>query len=265
MAKRAKQQPGIQSVEVAARILKALTVAGRPLPLKDLAHRAQMHPGKAHRYLVSLTRIELVMQDAGTGHYGIGALSISLGLAGLRSANVVKSALAHMPALRDAINETVLLALWTAQGPVVVALEESSRPVFMNIRVGSILPLLTTSTGRVFAAFMPANDTAELIAAEVRRSQGKLSASVLEEARRKGYAAVGGTLVPGVGAVAVPIFDHKSRIAAVLGALGRDEELDMTAEGAVVQSVRETAELVSRQIGGASESGLGSAKDRERT
>ena len=138
MAPKPKNRLGIQSVEVAARILQALAAAGRSLPLKDLAKLAGMHPGKAHRYLVSLTRSELVAQDQASGHYGIGAASITLGLAGLRSVNVVRTATALLPTLRDEINETVLLAIWSPQGPVVFALEESSRPVTMNVRVGSI-------------------------------------------------------------------------------------------------------------------------------
>src|SRR5262245_32980171 len=167
MASRIKQRAGIQSVEIAARILQALTDAGRPLALKDLAKLARMHPGKVHRYLVSLTRSELVTQDDASGHYGIGPASIALGLAGLRNVDVVRIATAVMPALRDEINETVLLAIWSPQGPVVFAFEESSRPVTMNIRVGSILPLLQTATGRVFAAFLPADATADMLAAEI--------------------------------------------------------------------------------------------------
>jgi len=52
------------------------------------------------------------------------------------------------------------------KGPVVFALEESSRPVFMNVRVGSILPLLTSATGRVFAAFLPEAAVHDLLAME---------------------------------------------------------------------------------------------------
>jgi DNA-binding IclR family transcriptional regulator len=77
MAARTKNRLGIQSVEVAARILRALAQAGRSLPLKDLARAAGMHPGKAHRYLVSLTRVELVIQDETSGHYGIGPAAIA--------------------------------------------------------------------------------------------------------------------------------------------------------------------------------------------
>jgi DNA-binding IclR family transcriptional regulator len=251
MAKKPARQLGIQSVEVAARILQAMIDAGRPVPLKELARLARMHPGKAHRYLVSLTRTELVMQDANSGHYGVGAMSISLGLAGLRSANVVKTATALMPSLRDEINETVLLALWSPAGPVVVALEESSRPVFMNIRVGSILPLLSTSTGRVFAAFMPPGDTKKLLDAERCQSQRFTSVEIIDETRERGFAAIEGTLVPGVSAVSVPIFDHKNRITAVLGALGRTEEIAMTDDTRIVDPLLRTASAISRQLGAA--------------
>src|SRR5271170_3107040 len=105
MSKKAKQQPGIQSVEVAAKILRAFIEAGRPVPLKELARLARLHPGKIHRYLVSLTRTELVTQDENSGHYGIGPMAIALGLAGVRNVDVVRASTALLPSLRDEINE----------------------------------------------------------------------------------------------------------------------------------------------------------------
>jgi DNA-binding IclR family transcriptional regulator len=206
MSPQAKARPGIQSVEIAGKILQALAAAGRPLALKDLAKAARMHPGKAHRYLVSLTRIELVSQDEASGHYGIGPMAISLGLAGLRNVDVVRTSTALLPTLRDEINETVLLAIWSPQGPVVFALEESSRPVYMNIRVGSILPLTTTATGRVFAAFLPGEITAALMAAEQAKAPRMQTMAQISraigDARKQGLAQVQGDLVPGVNAIA---------------------------------------------------------------
>jgi DNA-binding IclR family transcriptional regulator len=249
MAKKPKQQPGIQSVEVAAMILRALIDAGRPLALKDLARLAHMHPGKAHRYLVSLARTELVAQDNISGHYGIGPMAIALGLSGLRNVDVVRFATAMLPALRDEINETVLLSIWSPQGPVVFALEESSRPVSMNIRVGSILPILSTATGRVFAAFLPREAVAGLIEAEQRRSAKFSETKILQETHERGIAAVEGTLVPGVNAISVPVFDHKDRIAAVIGALGRTEELDVDPKGRVARVLLNAADELSRRMG----------------
>ena len=249
MAKRIKQQPGIQSVEVAAKILRALIDAGHAVPLKELARLARMHPGKTHRYLVSLSRTELVAQDDRSGHYGIGPMAIALGLSGLRNVEVVRASTALLPSLRDEINETVLLAIWSPQGPVVFALEESRRPVSMNIRVGSILPILSTASGRVFAAFMPHDAVSALIDAELRRSQRFADPGILEEARKRGLASIEGTLVPGVNAVAVPVFDHKNRIAGVIGALGRTEELDVGYDSKVARALMRTAAEVSRRMG----------------
>ena len=233
MAKKAKQQPGIQSVEVAAKILAAFVEAGRPVPLKELARLAKLHPGKAHRYLVSLTRTELVTQDENSGHYGIGPMAIALGLAGIRNVDVVRTSTALLPALRDEINETVLLAIWSPQGPVVFTFEESSRPV----------------SGRVFAAFMPREDVQSLIDAELVRSPRMAYRAILDAVRQQGLSAVEGTLVPGVNAVSVPIFDHKNRIAGVIGALGRSEELDVNLEGKVAKALLKTAAEISRRLG----------------
>lgn len=244
-------RPGIQSVEVGAEILRALIAAGRPAPLKDLARLAGMSAGKAHRYLVSLTRTELVRQDPATGHYGVGPMAIALGLAGLRSLDVVRIAAALLPALRDEVGETTLLALWSAHGPVVIDLEESSRPVYMNIRVGSILPLMATATGLLFAAYLPGGVTASLLAAE--RTARSLDPAAVEQrlaaARAAGLAAVRGDLVPGVAALAAPIFDHKGRIAAVIGLLGRVEELDVGFNGRAAARLRGTAAEISRRLG----------------
>jgi DNA-binding IclR family transcriptional regulator len=252
MAPKAKKRLGIQSVEVAARILHVLTAAGRSLPLKDVAKLAGMHPGKAHRYLVSLTRSELVVQDEGSGHYGIGPAAIALGLAGVRSLDVVRTARSVLPSLRDEINETVLLAMWSPQGPVVFALEESGRPVFMNVRVGSILPLLRTATGKVFASFLPREMVGDLLTAEMKGprsySQARV-AKLLEETRQHGLARVTGDLVPGVNAVAAPLFDHKNRIVGVIGALGRSEELDVDYKGPIAAALLRAATEISRRLG----------------
>jgi DNA-binding IclR family transcriptional regulator len=253
MATAIKKRLGIQSVEVAARILQALIDTGRPLPLKELAKLARMHPGKAHRYLVSLTWTELVAQDEASGHYGVGPMAIALGLAGLRNVDVVRTSSTMLPSLRDEINETVLLAIWSPQGPVVFALEESRRPVYMNIRVGSILPLLQTATGRVFAAFLPREAVSTLLDAEMKAlgpPQSRTSLQkLLKETQEYGLARVKGDLVPGVNAIATPLFDHKDRIVGVIGAVGRSEELDVEYHGAVAKALLRTAAEISRRLG----------------
>ena len=245
---------GIQSVEIAARILRALAEGGGALPLRELAAATGMHRGKVHRYLTSLSRAGLVARAAEFGHYGIGPLAITAGLAGLNRLDPVRLAYAALPALRDCLGETVVLAVWGERGATVIALEESAQPVTLNVRVGSILPLLASATGRIFAAFLPAAVLRPVLAAEARRSPGRvLSAAalarVLAEVRREGLSAVAGTLIPGLNALAAPVFDQRGALALVIGAVGRRETLAARPSGAAAGVLKQAASALSRQLG----------------
>src|SRR5579862_1417126 len=237
-----RERLGIQSVEIASRILAVMAEAAQPLQLKELARRCGMPAAKVHRYLVSLTRTTLVTQESGEGRYGIGPAAISLGLAGLHAVDVVRVASESLIALRDATAETAVLAIWSASGPVVIRIEESSRPVFMNVRVGSTLPIGRSAIGRIFAAFLPKEATAGLVAKD-RRSLGdkQLSSSVLAATRHHGIGIVDGALVPGVTAIAAPVFDHRGRIVASIALLGSPEHLDANPQSKNAALLKETA------------------------
>jgi DNA-binding IclR family transcriptional regulator len=160
------ERPGIQSAEVAAAILRAMAEGGGAMRLSALAAATGLHRGKVHRYLVSLARTGLVVQDDKAGSYAIGPLAVTVGLVGLRRLDPVRLAYDALPGLRDRVNETVVLAIWGDMGATVIALEESAQMVTLNVRVGSTLPLLASATGRVFAAFLPPAVTKPFLAAE---------------------------------------------------------------------------------------------------
>jgi DNA-binding IclR family transcriptional regulator len=255
MQKKEKIRPGIQSVEIATRILVGMSQGKGLLPLKEIARISGLHPGKAHRYLVSLTRGGLVFQDGASGHYGIGPQSIALGLAGLRILDVTKSVGEVLPVLRDRTGETALFSLWTKAGPVVVQLAESERPIFMNVRVGSVLPLSQTATGHVFLTYLPASDTHELLKAELSGRRPRVTGrqfdleAVTDRTRDQGYAAIFGNLVPGVAVLAAPIFEHRGRVCAVIGIVGREEDLAGKNETKASQVLLEVADSISHRMG----------------
>jgi DNA-binding IclR family transcriptional regulator len=254
--RKGRREPlGIQSVEIAARILRALAEGGGALALRDLAAASGMHRGKVHRYLISLARAGLVTREPEFGTYGIGPLAISAGLAGLARLNPVRLAYEALPALRDKVEETVVLAVWGERGATVIALEDSARPVTLNVRVGSVLPLRTSATGRVFAAYLPEAIWRPVFAAEAKRGSPRSSLSatsfarILAEVRREGMAAVAGTLIPGLNALAAPVFDQRGALVLVLGAVGRRETLAARSRGAAAAALKETAASLSRQLG----------------
>ena len=247
-----RERLGIQSVEIASRILAAMAQAAQPLQLKDIASRCDMPAAKIHRYLVSLTRTNVVVQDGADGRYSIGPAAIALGLAGLHSVDAVRIASAALSELRDESGETAVLAIWSEAGPAIIRIEDSSRPVFMNVRVGSTLPILRSAVGRIFAAYLPKGEAAPLIAKERRGSRaGKAPpvAEIVAATRRHGIAAVDGDLVPGVTALAAPIFDHRARLVASIALLGSAGHLGASALSRNAALLKRRAAAISMRLG----------------
>ena len=116
-----REQRGIQSIEVGGRLLLALVHEGRPMALKDLAQAAGMAPPKAHPYLVSFGKLGLISQDDTSGHYGLGPLAMQLGLISLQQSDPVRLATAQLPALAEAVGQTVGIAVWGPRGATIVA------------------------------------------------------------------------------------------------------------------------------------------------
>jgi DNA-binding IclR family transcriptional regulator len=162
-----KARAGIQSVEVGFALLHTLALARGPLMLRDLAAAAGMSAAKAHRYLVSFQRLQLVVQDAGSARYDLGPAALQLGLAALSRLDAVKLARERVAALMERIGHTLALAVWGNHGPTIVHWEESPSAVTVNLRLGDVMPLLSSATGRCFAAFVSHEAIAPLLKQEI--------------------------------------------------------------------------------------------------
>ena len=261
----ATQRAGIQSVEVGFNLLEVLSNAGAPLNLRDLAVQANMSAAKAHRYLVSFQRLGLVMQDAATTRYDLGPAALKLGLASLARIDAVKLARARSAPLMTQIGQTLALAVWGNQGPTMVHWEESPRVITVNLRLGDVMPLLSSATGLCFAAFMATRQTAAktrldgLLKAELASIQklgrqdlpGTLQAVdvLLDEARRHGAARVVNTLLPGVGGFCAPVFDADGHMVLGMVALGSMTSFDANYDGAVAAPLKAAAQQLSADLG----------------
>jgi DNA-binding IclR family transcriptional regulator len=224
---RLKSQQGVQSVEVGLRLFKALAAASDPLMLKDLAAAARMPPAKAHRYLVSLSRAGLVEQNSATGLYDLGPFAVELGLSALGRLSPVATAEPFLEELRQTTEQTVALAVWGSQGPVIVRWLGVESPVAATLRVGSLMPLTRSATGLVFVSFLPERVTGNLIRNELAenrraglkpRSREELAAAASEVSSR-GYALTS-DFIPGISGIAAPVFDHNRALVLALITLG---------------------------------------------
>lgn len=238
---------GIGSLETGIRLARVLAAFDAAQPLKRLSEAAGMAPAKAHRYLVSLIRAGLAEQDRATGRYRLGPLALEFGLAAFRNDELLSVGGEVLVDLRDEIDETALLAVWGNRGPVVMRWVESSRPVATNVRPGWVMPVTQSATGRCFAAHLPSALVKPFLPRDTHLRTRFLHS--LEAIRAEGLARVEGDLLPGVSAVAAPVFRHDGAIAAVIAALGPEGAFDPRFNGRAARSTAAAARRLSGRLG----------------
>lgn len=254
-----KERAGIQSVEVGFTLLQALGQASGALMLKDLAAAAGMSAAKAHRYLVSFQRLGLVVQDGRSGHYDLGPSALHLGLAALQRQDPVRLARERLPALQTQIPHTLALAVWGNHGPTLVHWAPSPQAVVAHLRLGDVMPLLSSATGRCFAAWMPHAITAPLLAREQQQARASARSDLpctdtalqqlLASVRQHGCARVIDTLLPGTAAFCAPVFDASSHLTLGVLSLGPTAGFDSAWGGAVHAPLQAMAQQLSHDLG----------------
>lgn len=246
----------VQSVEIGMGLLIALSQLGAGAALSRLSQAAEMPPSKAHRYLKALIASGLVAQDEATGLYRLGPEALSIGFAAIGNLDVVAVSGEPLADLRDRLNETCILSVWANKGPAVVRIEPATRAVVVNVRIGSVLPLMVSATGQVFAAFLEDQQCRDMLTAERKQlvRQGhrdvvKQSERSISETRKRGLASVKSTLTPGVSAVAAPIFDHQRKIAGAIAVMGPTAYFDESATGRNARELQATTARTSKLLG----------------
>ena len=258
-----KERAGIQSVEVGFALLDVLARAPGPLMLRDLAAEAGMSAAKAHRYLVSFQRLGLVVQDAATTRYELGPATLRLGLATLSRLDAVKMARERLPTLGEQTGQTLALAVWGNHGPTLVHWQESPLAVPVNLRLGDVMPMLSSATGRCFAAFLGhgiGSDQARVLmeremvlAREADRqdvpTNTKALKALVEETRQHGLGRVKNVLLPGISGFCAPVFDADGHLALGVVSLGSSATFNADWQGPVATALLRMSRQLSADLG----------------
>lgn len=248
---------GVRSVEAGVHLLEVLTEHAEPLMLRDLSRAAGMAPAQAHAYLTSLRKLGLVEQDPSTMLYRIGPGALDLGIVRMRTVDLIQLA---QEAARELSRQTALsvaLVVWGSYGPTVIHVNEGPDQIHINTRAGTVYSITGTASGRVFAAFLPTAMVRKAIREERNESDatGRVGNGLvpgeeeLAAIRRQGYATVVPPPVPGVNALAAPVFDHVGQIQLAMTLIGAAAILDNSPSSRFLPLLLSAAEGVSRKLG----------------
>lgn len=258
-------QRRIQSIEVGFQVIRAMEAADGPLPLRDIAATAGMPASKAHLYLASFVKEGMAFQDPESGHYGLGRFAIQLGLSAIRQLDVVDLAREELSALQSATGFAAYLSLWGDRGPGIVSKMDGVHQGSLAVRLGYVLPLLTSATGQVFLSYLQESETLALrddeLAAAARQS-GPAPASgtrativpddiprLIATVREQGFAMTTNSINSNFAAAAAPIFDYGGRIVAALTVLGSDKQFAGPRYKSTVGTLLDASRRLSERLG----------------
>lgn len=240
-------------------VLKVLTRRGAPMPLGDIASATGMPPAKVHRYLVSLIRTGMVQRYEHSGGYELGPYALEFSLACVAKLESLRIDPSVLKSVAMETGESVFTAVWSAGGPMVVDWQPSDQPIAASTRIGTVFPLLMSSTGRVYGAYLPEAITGPLIARELDELAGSDNIQaprtrqaverIFDEVREHGLGRGIGIRLPAISSFSAPVFDHRGRIVNAITAFGYNETFDSSWDGAIARSLKAAASELSRQRG----------------
>lgn len=248
----------VQAATTGMVLLKGLARLGGRASLTALARHVDENPAKVHRYLISMMEEGLVGQDPISLQYFLGAEAIQIGIAAMRLADPLRIAEPALVRLRQSLEMTCFIAVMGNKGPTIVRFEEPGLPVTLNVRVGSVLSLLWSATGRVFLAYLDDTQVEKLARGELAGMSREQRAAfndpdpvtaLKQQVREAEMAIVRDTNLQGISAIALPIFDFSDKVVAVLTVLGATGSFDTDAGGRVAQALKAESTAISRTLG----------------
>jgi IclR family pca regulon transcriptional regulator len=211
-------------VEALAKGLRVLSLFDEQRPywrVSDLATAAGLPMPTVYRVVMTLSA-EGYLDHMPSGEYRPGVRTLTLGTAALRSLNLVDIATPILQQLGERTGETVNLAVLSGDRVLYLIRLRNSDLVTANIQVGSTLPAVNTSIGKLLLAYLsPADLTAHITAESFQLQRGPNAKRSLPELRKeltvireRGWSIQDEELAYGLRSVAGPIRDAGSRVVA---------------------------------------------------
>ena len=189
--------------------------------ITDIAAEVSLPLPTAYRIVMTLTA-EGYLDHLPSGEYRPGVRVLTLGTAALRSLDLVELATPKLQELANATRETVNLAVLTGDQVLYLVRLRNSDLVTANIRVGSLLPAVHTSIGKLLLAFLGEDDLGKCITSEsftgptgpnAKRSLDELRPE-LAAIRAQGWSTQDEELAYGLRSVAAPVRGENGAVVA---------------------------------------------------
>jgi DNA-binding IclR family transcriptional regulator len=246
----------IQSVDRAARILRALAAGPGRLGVSELSERLGLAKTTVHGLLRTLHDHGLVEQDPDSDKYQLGPQLLRLSNRYLDLNELRARSLAWSELLSTRSTEAVRVGVPYGDGVLVVHHVFRPDTSLQILEVGAVLPMHATALGKAVLAYLSPTQRQDVIDGGLPKLTGRTIATTaaldreLDVVRERGYALEREEAVLGETGIAAPIFGRLGTVVGGIGVAGPSERLTGKArESAVATAVGEAARAISRDLG----------------
>lgn len=224
----------LQSLERGLAVLRAFTASAPALTISEVAQRTGLTRATARRVLLTLADLGYV--EVSRREFALTRSVLDLAKPFADQRDPWDFARPYLESLTERTGESASIAVLDGTEILYVARVQTRRLLTLAITVGSRLPALATSKGRVLLAYLP---EAELEAYFSRSAIASYTdrtvvdetelRSIIADVRRQGWAIVDQQLEAGLCSVAAPIIDPNGRVSAALSVCAHAGRVDPSA------------------------------------
>lgn len=237
-----KEEGGVRPLSTVLKtlaVLDLLAEKSKGMRLVDVASSLNLQRATAYQRLLTLVEAGWVELDD-QGCYRLSMHATRVAAAALEQADLgtrAESVLAH---LVEEVRETASLAVLDRGQPCIISRVESQSLLRAEQKIGTVLSLKGSASGRVLVAF--ADD--EMLS-RLRHSQYELpDETILREIQANGYAVSSGYTHSGVKGIAAPVFDLHNRCRATLSLVAPETRFDLERLKAPLLEAAEAISLI---------------------
>jgi IclR family transcriptional regulator, KDG regulon repressor len=246
----------VQVLDRALGILDALSRESPELGPAELSEMLDLHKSTVHRLLMVLERHRLIEKKPQNGKYGLGMKLFELGSKAVAQLDLRDRARPYLERLVSETGETAHICVLDGDHMVSITNVESPRTLRTPSTVGSRTPLHCTSVGKTLLAFLPEDESQELIKKceltgytdRTLTTPARLKAE-LKRVRQRGYAMDNEEFEEGLCCIGAPVWNYSGSVVAAISIAGAAFRLTEKRVPAALQAVISAANQLSAELG----------------
>ena len=245
-----------KAVEKALDILMIFTPYNQEMGTVELSEKMGFHKSTVSRLLHVLSGKGFLKKNPETKKYQLGPSAMDLGMAIKKSLelNLVSIAKPYVDELRDSINETITLEVFSGTNTVLAYYAEGPHRVNLAGNISDILAVHAAAGAKAILAFSSPKVRERILSGNLPRltpntvTDPALIQGQFREILRHGIAFDDEEHDIGTKAMGTPIFNNEGRPVAALVVAGPAQRIKLKSDSPMARQLKETAAKISRQL-----------------